>query len=274
MKSSGAGRRFLPGAGRLAAGALLGLAAGCATAVEERRASEEFGGVEGLTRYAMDSVHEFAPGLDPARTGGRDPAAGGGGGADPQAPQADPRNAEPKRLMIYTASYELLVPSVADSIRAFVERVEGLGGYLQKRDGARVACRVPAARFGELIAAIPSIGAVLLESLEAADVTRAYRDLEIRIENAEKARQRLLSILEKADKVEEVLAIEADLRRLTEEIERMKGELRYLADQIAFSTITVLFRSSAPEPTPVRARQPSRFEWLNEVGVENVLSHR
>ena len=189
----------------------------------------------------------------------------------PPAPAAAPAGGA-KRLMIYTASYELLVPSVPDSIRAFVERVEGLGGYLQKRENERLTCRVPAARFRELIGGMASFGAVIRESLAAADVTRDYMDLEIRIENAEKSRQRLLAILEKATKVEEVLAIETDLRRLTEEIERMKGELRFLADQIAFSTVSVLFRSSAPAPTPIRGRERSRFEWLNRVGVEHVLS--
>lgn len=187
------------------------------------------------------------------------------------APAAAPAG-DAKRLMVYTASYELLVPSVADSVRAFVDRVESLGGYLQKRENERLTCRVPAPRFRELIAAVPSFGAVIRESLAAADVTRDYLDLEIRIENAEKSRQRLLAILEKATKVEEVLAIETDLRRLTEEIERMKGELRFLADQIAFSTVSVQFRSSAPEPAPIRTRERSRFEWLNQVGVEHVLS--
>jgi uncharacterized protein DUF4349 len=189
----------------------------------------------------------------------------------PAPPAATPAG-DAKRLMIYTASYELLVPSVADSVRNFVERIEGLGGYLQKRENERLTCRVPAARFRELIGGMASFGAVIRESLSAADVTRDYMDLEIRIENAEKSRQRLLAILEKATKVEEVLAIETDLRRLTEEIERMKGELRFLGDQIAFSTVSVLFRSSAPEPAPIRTRERSRFEWLNQVGVEHVLS--
>ena len=209
----------------------------------------------------------------PRRTGGRQ-AAAGATEEPPRSPVPAAPAGDTKRLMVYTASYELLVPSVADSVRAFVERVESLGGYLQKRKNERLTCRLPAARFRELIAGIPTLGAVIREALTAADVTRDYLDLELRIENAEKSRQRLLAILEKATKVDEVLAIETDLRRLTEEIERMKGELRYLADQIAFSTVTVLFRSSAPEPVPIRSREKSRFDWLNQVGVERVLSLR
>jgi hypothetical protein len=235
---------------------LLSAVLGCAVA-EERAERRRAGGL------IAGDVEESA------KAGSEAPAPGA---EKPVAPAPAPAGGETKRLIIYTATYELLVPSVPDSVRTFTERLESLGGYLQKRENEVLTCRVPAARFRELIAAIPSFGAVIRESLSAADVTRDYLDLELRIENAEKSRQRLLAILEKATKVEEVLAIETDLRRLTEEIERMKGELRYMADQIAFSTVTVVFRSSAPTPRPLPARERSRFDWINEVGVERVLS--
>jgi chemotaxis protein histidine kinase CheA len=175
--------------------------------------------------------------------------------------------------MIYNARFELLVSIVPDSIQACLKKVEELGGYLQKRDDALITVRVPARAFQPLVEALPGFGQVVRQALSALDVTKQYLDLQIRIENAEKARQRLLGILEKAEKVEDILKIEQDLRRLSEEIERLKGELKYLADQAAYSTVEVLFRSVAPEPAPVRRRARSRFEWLNEVGVEYALQN-
>jgi Domain of unknown function (DUF4349) len=135
-----------------------------------------------------------------------------------------------------------------------------------------VRVRVPAARFVELTRSIPSFGVVVKESLQALEVTKEHRDLNLRIETAEKARQRLAVLLERADKVEDILKIEHEIRRLTEEIERLKGELRYLSDRIAYSTVAVLFRSAAPEPLPLPRRARSRFEWINEIGVEHVLA--
>lgn len=176
-----------------------------------------------------------------------------------------------KRLMIYRSRFEVLVANIGDSITRFLKKVEDLGGYLEKRENDLVACRVPAASFKELSAEIRTYGLVVKESTQAEDVTKKYLDLTIRIENAEKGRGRLLALLEKAQNVEETLKIEAEVRRLTEEIERMKGELKYLSEQIAFSTLEVLFLSNAPEPRALPARTRSRFEWVNEIGVEHVL---
>jgi hypothetical protein len=80
-----------------------------------------------------------------------------------------------------------------------------------------------------------------------------------------------VALLARADKVEDILRIEGELRRLTEEIERLKGEVRFLSDRIAYSTLKVLFSSNAPEPIPVPRRARSRFWWINRVGVEHVL---
>ena len=59
--------------------------------------------------------------------------------------------------------------------------------------------------------------------------------------------------------MEDILKIEAEVRRLTDEIEGMKGELRNLGDQVAFSTLTVNFFADAPPPNPYPQRTRSRF---------------
>jgi hypothetical protein len=179
--------------------------------------------------------------------------------------------ASPKRLVIYTARFEILVASAEDALERFVRKVEALGGHLQRREDNAVTCRVPAERFQALVAEIPSFGAVISRSQEALDVTKDHQDIAIRIENAERQRKRLLALLDKAEKMEDILKIEADLRRLTEEIERMQGEIKSLEDRIAYSAIEVVFRSSAPEPRAARSRRASPFDWINRIGPENLL---
>ena len=191
----------------------------------------------------------------------------------PGTPAAPPPKAGGKRLMVYTAKFDLLVPNPEDSVDRFMARVEALGGYLEKRENLFVSCRVPAAHFQALSAELRTYGLVAKESMDAVDVTKQFMDLTVRIENAEKARERLLALLARAEQVEDTLKIEAEIRRLTEETERMQGELKYLAEQIAFSTIAVLFRSNAPAPRPMGRRTRSRFDWVNEIGVEHVLEN-
>ena len=107
--------------------------------------------------------------------------------------------------------------------------------------------------------------------MQAQDVTKKHMDLSIRLENAETARKRLLKLLEKATKVEDILKIEEHLTRLTETIERIKGELKYLNEQIAYSLVSVGFHSVSPTVRPSKSRSRSRFDWINQVGIEQVL---
>ncbi len=215
----------------------------------------------------------------------------GGGGApstptaknEPQAPQEAPPPGAPaltatdaaiapsKRLMIYRAAYGLLVANVDESVQKFMAQAVAAGGYLEARNGDQVSVRVPVARFQPIVDALPAMGTITAQNLAAMDVTKQCTDTTIRMENAEASRRRLLELLKQATKMEDILSIEREIRRLSEEIETMKGELRYLADQVAFSTISVQFQANAPPPVAWPAQQRSRFEWVNAIGLERVL---
>jgi hypothetical protein len=190
---------------------------------------------------------------------------------------ATPGEAKPieanKRLVIYTGSMAVMVPVTEVAVAAFIAHVDGLGGYLQNRAATSITVRVPADRFFAVLDWVRKNGQVTDESVNANDVTKRVFDLELRLQVAEESRKRMLKLLETATRMEDILTIERELRRLTDEIEGMKGELRHLGDQIAFSTLTVSFYADAPSPTPYPKRTRSRFPWVNQVGIERVLSN-
>ena len=175
------------------------------------------------------------------------------------------------RKMIYSAGLQVQVSSIPDAVKKFLDRVVQLEGYLALRNNNTLTCRVPVKNFQTLIQEVKHYGTVLRESMRAQDVTKKHIDLSIRLENAEKARQRLLKLIDKATKVEDILKIEEQLTRLTETIERIKGELKYLNEQVAFSMVEVGFQSVAPAVRPSKKRSRSRFAWINQVGIEQVL---
>ncbi len=182
-----------------------------------------------------------------------------------------------KRQVIYTGTVQVMVTNVVESADKLQAHVEELGGFMLNRSGntssnnVTITVRTPAEQFHALVKELAGYGQIISEQLSANDVTKQMFDIELRLETAEKSRQRLLDLLKSATKMEEILQIENQVRRLTDEIERMKGELRFLQDQVAFSTLTVSFFSNAPPPTPGPLRTRSRFEWINQVGVEQVL---
>ncbi len=175
------------------------------------------------------------------------------------------------RKMVYSASLQMRVSSVPDAVQRFLDRVEQLEGYLAQRNNDVLICRIPARSFQTLVQEVKGYGTVLQESMQAQDVTKKHIDLSIRLENAEKARQRLLKLIDKATKVEDILKIEEQLTRLTETIERIKGELNYRNEQVAYSLVSVGFHSVSRTVRPSKSRSRSRFDWINQVGIEQVL---
>lgn len=140
-----------------------------------------------------------------------------------------------------------------------------LGGWIQRLERPRIVLRFPAARFDTALARLSALGLVLDKKIQASDVTDQFRDLKLRLENAEKVRARLAALLDKAGIIPDALAVEKELARVTEEIERLKGAIAAMQDQVAFSTISVDLRRSVP----FRAREEwLPFGWVRGLGPE------
>jgi len=197
---------------------------------------------------------------------------GGGEATPPPLPVAPPGA---KRLVIYTASLSVLVAKVEDSMQQILVLVEEWEGFIQSSDLKRVTFRVPAQTFERAIETITAMGVVTDKQIHAEDVTSQFRDLELRLEVAEQSRRRLMEILKQSGKMEDILEVEKEIRRLTQEIEQMRAELRTMADRIAYSTITVEFTAKVPEPRLVidrPSRQASYFDWINQVGAQYLIN--
>jgi hypothetical protein len=187
-------------------------------------------------------------------------------GTDPAVPAAPPAG----RMLVQRGELHLEVARPDDASKEFLARVQAVGGYLKEQNGTAVTVRLPVARFEEVVAMVRTMGRVVHESRQAEDVTEEFVDLGLRLDNAKRSRDRLLEILAKAERVEDILKVEAELRRLTEEIERMEGRRKFLADQVAMATLTVAWQGPATAAPSPQQRQRSRFGWINAVGAEVV----
>lgn len=170
-----------------------------------------------------------------------------------------------ERQVIYSATLQLVVVSIHDASNSVVAIAKAAGGYLQSSDAHLVTVRVPAARFEAALAQCEKLGEVVGRNVNASDVTEQVLELDIRLDNAKRARERLLAHLEKSEKMEDTLKIEAELARVTLEIERIEGQLRLLRSQISMSTITVILNSRVPQGSP-RDGLAIPFEWVRRLG--------
>ena len=106
----------------------------------------------------------------------------------------------------------------------------------------KIIVRVPSKNFDAFLADI-SKGVSYFDNKEISsqDVTEEYIDIDARLKAKKILEARYLELLKKANKVSEMLEIEAQLSAIREEIEAKEGQLRYMQSQVSMSTINIEF---------------------------------
>ncbi len=153
-----------------------------------------------------------------------------------------------ERMVIRTASLDLIVPDTDKALNEIQAMAKELGGYVvsvevyQYQEGrqASVTFRVPADTLDTALEQLRALATtVRRESVSGQDVTEEYVDLESRLRHLEAKEKQLLEFLEKAEDTEAVLAVYEHLSQTQAEIEQVKGRMRFLRDRVALATITV-----------------------------------
>ena len=171
---------------------------------------------------------------------------GAASAARDRAPEAD-------RQLVRTATLTVEVGGedrVAGALDAARDLTDASGGYVAQEGPGRMVLRVPDARLDEVLGQLAALGDPRDRAVYARDVTAAYTDLELRLGNARALQARLRDLLAEAEGVQDVLAVETELARVTTEVERLEGQLRLLQNQAAFSTLTFAVRDGV-RPGPL-----------------------
>jgi hypothetical protein len=149
--------------------------------------------------------------------------------------QGDPR----ARLIQSEASLTIQTEHQDSLHRRLAKRAEALGGYVVEVADQRSQVRIPAAEFNTLLGELETWGKVSQRLITGADVTDAFRDLRLALDNAEARKARLLELLEATADVDEKLRIEAELERVSLEIDRLTARLAESRHGLKFATVTV-----------------------------------
>ena len=173
-------------------------------------------------------------------------------------PTAKAQPAVPGRVLIYTAEVRILTSDLIAASDTIVEMSREKGGYLIYSDGKKIIVRVPAKQLNSFMDNLSKAGKITGSRIQADDVTDRLFDLETRLKNAAKLRERYMKLVEKAGKLEDTLKIEKELARVTGEIEKLKGILKKMKESISYSKVTILLNS----PEPVKEVTALPFRWI------------
>jgi Domain of unknown function (DUF4349) len=111
----------------------------------------------------------------------------------------------------------------------------------------QIAIRIPSDRFDEAFDRLRQLAVrVPNESTNSQDVTEEYTDLQAQLRNREATEAQYLELLKKAEKVEDILAIQRELSNVRGEIEQLKGRIQYIDRTSDMALIDVSLQKVKP----------------------------
>jgi hypothetical protein len=208
------------------------------------------------------------------------------GGAEPkmkytdQAPAANspvPPASNPvpsaRQKIIKDGNMVLEVNSFKDFGAKLQTQIEYYGGFIEnssensaeKNLTANYVIRVPVDSFSGLVKAIEVLGKVTSKQLSGSDVTGEYIDTESRLRNFQRQEQRLLTLVDKAESLADVLTLENELSRIRGEIEVLQSRIKSLSNLASYSTIRLEVKEVAkPKVEPAKGIISKFFDNLKE----------
>jgi hypothetical protein len=169
-----------------------------------------------------------------------------GGGAVPAGmPAPSPQLAQVQdRQIIERGSMEVTVEDLPVATTRVEGLVANLGGRVEssRADGdkrVRYELRVPAESLRGLLADLRLLGDVEFERVSSTDVTEQLSDLSARIGNLTAVRDRLRVYLDRAETLDEVMAVERELTRIQSEIDVLTARLERLTGRVAMSELSL-----------------------------------
>lgn len=148
-------------------------------------------------------------------------------------------------LEVETQDFDALLANITGE-------VERLGGYLEECSTSRysvydtwtgsITARIPSERLDDFLSKVAESSNVVFRNESVQDVTLQYVDLDAHKKALMTERDRLMELMEKAETVEDLIAIESRLSEVRYQIESMEERLRTIDHQVSYSTVYIEVR--------------------------------
>jgi len=123
--------------------------------------------------------------------------------------------------------------------------------------------RIPKGEMPGFVEEIKEIGNIISENTSKEDITKRYRDTESRLRLVTTKEERILSLLEKADKMEDIIALENQLSDIIYDKENLMASLVEMDDKVDYSTIYVNIEEVAKLSPSENVKTPFSQKLIN-----------
>lgn len=105
-----------------------------------------------------------------------------------------------------------------------------------------VIIKIPRDTSADFVKDLTKVGKINNISQSSNDLTKDYKDVNLRLETKKKELDKLNQLMEKSENIEETMAISQRILEVESEIDQINSNLRDLDQRVAYNTFTIFLR--------------------------------
>lgn len=169
--------------------------------------------------------------------------------------EADVNPADLSEKKIRTVNMSLECKNMDSAEKELKERVKTQGGYIESEDYSALSdwndvktmnftIRIPKEKVDEFLDFLDGEGRIISKSENLEDVRLQYRDAKNHIKALETEQERILALMDKAETVDQLIALENRLTEIRYQLDSYHSEVLDYDNRVNFSTIYLDLRES------------------------------
>lgn len=150
---------------------------------------------------------------------------------------------------IETTTYDDDYKKLSELTRKYKGYIESSDFYMDRRYDDKIDLRsyhviikIPRDTSADFAKDLTKIGKINNISQSSNDLTKDYKDVNLRLETKKKELDKLNQLMEKSENIEETMAISQRILEVESEIDQINSNLRDLDQRVAYNTFTVFLR--------------------------------
>lgn len=176
--------------------------------------------------------------ISDSKSNGVSPGASAGGAKE----AAKTENIQEKKIIMNGTVY-IVEEDLVKLSNSLHKKAEEVGGYIENESVGEekliAKVRIPSNKFDDFMSYTEKGFTVKNKNISSENITDAYVDNEARLKNLRAQEEQVLTILKKANTVEEVLKVQAELYKIRGEAEALEAKKKSWDKQVDYASITI-----------------------------------
>lgn len=171
-------------------------------------------------------------------------------------------------LSMETTKFDRTVDGIIGKVNVYLgyiesSEIQGKPTYQDQVSNRRAhfEIRVPSKSFDSFILDMSELGNVTSRQIRGEDITGQYLDVEARLKSLKLQEERLLTLLSKAEKLQDIIELERELSRVRYEIENYTGTLKQWDNMVQYSRVSV----DVYEVREIKQEEPEPITWGDRI---------